>query len=55
MLAIVLGVAIRTVWTPGPLWEKGIEFSAKIRSRSRSCCSAPRSAPRLCWRSARRC
>ena len=30
VLAIVLGVAIRTVWTPGPLWEKGIQFSAKL-------------------------
>ncbi len=30
VLAILLGVAIRTVWTPGPLWEKGIQFSAKL-------------------------
>ena len=27
VLAIVLGVAIRTVWDPGPLWEKGIHFT----------------------------
>ena len=30
VLAILLGVAIRTVWAPGPLWSPGIEFSAKI-------------------------
>jgi len=30
VLAILLGVGIRTVWTPGPLWTPGINFSAKI-------------------------
>jgi uncharacterized integral membrane protein (TIGR00698 family) len=30
VLAILLGVAIRTVWEPGPLWQPGIHFSAKI-------------------------
>ncbi len=30
VLAIVLGVAIRIVWTPGRLWEKGIQFSARL-------------------------
>ena len=30
VLAIILGVVIRTAWTPGPTWNKGIEFSAKI-------------------------
>jgi uncharacterized integral membrane protein (TIGR00698 family) len=30
VLAILLGVAIRTGWHPGPLWQPGIEFSAKI-------------------------
>jgi uncharacterized integral membrane protein (TIGR00698 family) len=29
VIAILLGVAIRAVWTPGPLWSKGISFSAK--------------------------
>lgn len=29
VIAILLGVAIRAVWTPGPLWAKGIGFSAK--------------------------
>ena len=29
VLAILLGVAIRTAWTPGPLWRPGIGFSAK--------------------------
>ena len=29
VLAILFGVAIRTVWTPGPLWRPGIGFSAK--------------------------
>ncbi len=30
VLAILLGVAIRTVWHPGEFWRPGIEFSAKI-------------------------
>ena len=30
VLAIILGVVIRTVWTPGPVWDRGIGFSAKI-------------------------
>jgi len=30
VIAIVLGVAIRTAWTPGPTWNAGIQFSAKI-------------------------
>ena len=30
VLAILLGVAIRTAWTPGPTWNAGIQFSAKI-------------------------
>jgi uncharacterized membrane protein YadS len=30
VLAIILGVVIRTAWTPGPTWDKGIAFSAKI-------------------------
>lgn len=30
VLAILLGVAIRTVWAPGPTWDKGIGFSAKV-------------------------
>ena len=30
VLAIVLGVVIRTAWTPGPRWRPGIRFSAKI-------------------------
>jgi uncharacterized integral membrane protein (TIGR00698 family) len=30
VIAILLGVAMRSVWTPGPLWEKGIQFSAKL-------------------------
>ncbi len=30
VLAIILGVVIRTVWTPGPTWDKGISFSAKV-------------------------
>ncbi len=30
VLAILLGVAIRTVWHPGDFWRPGIEFSAKI-------------------------
>ena len=29
VLAILLGVAIRTAWTPGPRWHPGIGFSAK--------------------------
>jgi len=30
VLAILLGVAIRTLWEPGPLWHDGIVFSGKI-------------------------
>lgn len=30
VLAIVLGVLIRTAWAPGPRWGPGIQFSAKI-------------------------
>ncbi len=30
VLAILLGVAIRTAWTPGARWHPGIAFSAKI-------------------------
>lgn len=29
VIAILLGVAIRTFWTPGPAWNQGIGFSAK--------------------------
>ena len=29
IVAILIGVAIRTVWTPGPAWREGIGFSAK--------------------------
>jgi len=30
VLAILLGVAIRSAWRPGPRWIPGIDFSAKI-------------------------
>ena len=30
VLAILLGTALRTAWTPGPRWAPGIAFSAKI-------------------------
>ena len=30
VLAILLGVAIRTVWTPGAFWQPGIALSAKL-------------------------
>ena len=30
VLAILLGVAIRSAWTPGALWTPGIKFSAKM-------------------------
>ena len=29
VLAILVGVAVRTVWCPGSLWSPGIRFSAK--------------------------
>jgi uncharacterized integral membrane protein (TIGR00698 family) len=29
VLAILVGVAVRSLWTPGPVWTKGIGFSAK--------------------------
>jgi uncharacterized integral membrane protein (TIGR00698 family) len=30
VLAILLGVAVRTAWTPGTSWNEGINFSAKF-------------------------
>ncbi|MGH6738777.1 MAG: putative sulfate exporter family transporter, partial [Bradyrhizobium sp.] len=30
VLAILLGVAIRTIWAPGPRWQPGIHFSGKF-------------------------
>lgn len=30
VLAILLGVAIRTAWRPGALWSPGIRFSGKF-------------------------
>ena len=30
VLAILVGVALRTAWTPGPRWTPGIAFSAKF-------------------------
>jgi uncharacterized integral membrane protein (TIGR00698 family) len=30
VIAILLGAAVRTAWTPGPAWRPGIEFSAKL-------------------------
>ena len=56
VIAILLGVLVRAFWAPGPAWRRGIGFSRQDRcSRSRSCCSAPRSAPRRSGRSGRSC
>ncbi len=30
VLAILIGVAVRAAWSPGPLWRPGVNFSAKI-------------------------
>ena len=30
VLAILLGACVRTAWTPGPRWQPGIAFSAKM-------------------------
>ena len=30
VLAILLGIALRSVWHPGPRWLPGITFSAKL-------------------------
>jgi Conserved hypothetical protein 698 len=30
VIAILLGVIVRTIWTPGPTWIPGIGFSAKF-------------------------
>ena len=30
VLAILVGAAVRTAWTPGPQWKRGIDFSAKL-------------------------
>ena len=29
VLAILIGAAVRTAWTPGPRWKPGVDFSAK--------------------------
>jgi len=29
IIAILIGVVIRSFWTPGPVWKAGIGFSAK--------------------------
>jgi uncharacterized integral membrane protein (TIGR00698 family) len=29
VMSILIGAAVRTVWTPGPRWEEGIGFSAR--------------------------
>jgi uncharacterized membrane protein YadS len=29
VIAILLGVLVRTFWAPGPVWRSGINFSAK--------------------------
>lgn len=30
VLAILVGAAVRTAWSPGPRWKSGIDFSAKL-------------------------
>jgi uncharacterized integral membrane protein (TIGR00698 family) len=30
VLAILIGTLVRTLWTPGPIWRRGIDFSAKF-------------------------
>jgi uncharacterized integral membrane protein (TIGR00698 family) len=30
VLAILIGAAVRTTWTPGARWKRGIDFSAKL-------------------------
>ena len=30
VLSILIGVAVRTLWTPGPCWRPGIQFSGKF-------------------------
>lgn len=30
VIAILLGIAIRSLWQPGPIWRAGISFSAKM-------------------------
>jgi uncharacterized membrane protein YadS len=29
VLAILIGIVVRTLWSPGPRWTRGIDFSAK--------------------------
>jgi hypothetical protein len=56
VIAILLGVAIRAFWTPGTGLEGGHRVQRQGRcSRSRSCCSALRSAQAFLWRSGRSC
>jgi uncharacterized membrane protein YadS len=30
VLAILVGTAVRTLWTPGSRWKRGVDFSAKL-------------------------
>ena len=30
VIAILLGIAVRSIWQPGALWRPGINFSAKL-------------------------
>ena len=52
VLAILLGVGIRIVWTPGPRWTPVSASAPRSCSRSPWCCWARPSAPLLSWRSA---
>ncbi len=42
VFAILLGVAARTLWTPGGVWRAGIESAPRPCWKSRSCCWGPR-------------
>ena len=45
VLAILVGTAVRTAWTPGRRWFPGIAFSAKtLLAMPGCCCWVPRSA-----------
>ena len=45
VLAILVGTAVRTAWSPGQRWFEGTNFSAKTLLQIVVFCSAPPSAP----------
>ena len=61
VMAILLGMALRSFWKPAPRWQAGIAFSAKqllevaVDAARRLASASPPSRPRAsrCWRRSR--